>query len=121
MFVRPNNIKIGWKNYEVRSAEETLNSGRELYGQIDYQGCVITLRQANTPEQNACTLIHETLHGIADMYGIDLEEETVERLANALYTVWCDNEETVKACMGMQTLRQKTMKTEETVLTFTLT
>ncbi len=100
MFTIPNYVKIGWKNYDVRYAEERLNSGNELFGQIDYQTCKITLREHNTQEQNECTLIHEILHGVSEMYGLNMEEEQVERLANALYTLLVDNERLSKRDLG---------------------
>ena len=103
MFVIPNKIKIGWKNYDIRHCEECLNSGDELFGQIDYQQCIITLREKNTSMQNECTLIHEALHGISEMYGLDLSEDTVTRLANALFTFLFDNETTVKKSFGFVT------------------
>jgi Zn-dependent peptidase ImmA (M78 family) len=107
MFDIPNSVKIGWKRYNIRFAEERLNSGNELFGQIDYQTCTITLRGRNTQEQDECTLIHEILHGVSEMYGLNMEEEQVERLANALYTFLVDNEKTVQEVFGvnMQTVK----------------
>lgn len=87
----PNQIKIGWKTYVVLVKPTALNSGEELFGQIDYAASTITLREGNTQAQSECTLIHEMLHGISDMYGLDLEEKTVTVLANALYAVIKDN------------------------------
>ena len=86
----PKKIKIGWKSYEVKHAKETLNSGDALYGQIDYDKQVITLRDSNTAIQDEATLVHEVLHGISDMYGLDLNEKTVTLLGDALYTVMRD-------------------------------
>ena len=110
MFGIPNSVKIGWKRYDIQFAEERLNSGQELFGQIDYQTCKITLRGRNTQEQDECTLIHEILHGVSEMYGLNMEEELVERLANALYTLLVDNETTVKEVFGVK------MQTVEAVM-----
>ena len=97
----PNNIKIGWKKYDILIKPTALNSGEELYGQIDYNAQTITLREINKQDQNECTLIHEILHGISDMYGIDLDEETVTRLASALYILIKDNNVEIReACYG---------------------
>lgn len=93
MFRIPNRIKIGWKEYDVVMAPSRLNSGAELYGQIDYDAGVITLRESSTPDQMRSTLIHETLHAVSEMYGLELEEKLVTDLANALYTVIKDNQE----------------------------
>ena len=86
-----NKVKIGWKEYDVVSKPSALNSGEELMGQIDFDRQIITLRDSNTKEQNESTLIHEILHGIGNMYGINLDEETVTRLADAIYTIVKDN------------------------------
>lgn len=91
-----NKIKIGWREYEVTKATPALNLGNELYGEIDHLGSTITIRAANTPDEDCATLIHEVLHGIDAMYGIVMEEEFVERLANALYTVLKDNNLEIK-------------------------
>lgn len=87
----PTTVKIGWKLYHIQIIDAVLNNGPELYGQIDFNGRLIRLRAANTAEQNEVTLIHEILHGISEMYDLDLEEHTVEVLCNALYTLLCDN------------------------------
>ena len=87
----PNEIKVGWKTYEIQYSQAKLNSGGELYGQIDYDNCVIVLRESSTPDQLRATLIHEMLHAISEMYGLELEEKLVTDLANALYTVYKDN------------------------------
>lgn len=87
----PDRVKVGWKNYDVVFSESRLNSGPELYGQIDYNACTITLRESASPDQQRATLIHEMLHAVSDMYGLGLEEKLVEDLTNALYTVYKDN------------------------------
>ena len=91
--ILPNQIKIGWKTYDVEYASARLNSGEELYGQINYDAGVITIRECSTPDQMKATLIHEVLHAISEMYGMGLEEKLVTDLANALYTVYKDNKD----------------------------
>ena len=95
----PKKIKIGWKTYEVKLAEpkQTLfTEGKECYGTIDYDRQEINLRVTNTQWQNEVTLIHEVLHGIENMYCIELGEEVVKRLSEALYTVLKDNNLKIK-------------------------
>ena len=87
----PDRVKVGWKNYDVFITESRLNSGPELYGQIDHDAQVITLRGSSTHDQLCATLLHEVLHAVSDMYGLGLEEKLVEDLTNALYTVYKDN------------------------------
>lgn len=87
----PDRVKVGWKNYDVVITDSRLNSGPELYGQIDHDAQVITLRGSSTTDQLRATLLHEVLHAVSDMYGLGLEEKLVEDLTNALYTVYKDN------------------------------
>lgn len=87
----PREVKIGWKKYGIVSAGEALNSGGALYGQIDYDRQTITLRETNTGEQDEETLIHEVLHGISDMYGMEMTEDFVAKLSNVVYTFLKDN------------------------------
>ena len=92
-------VKIGWKTYQVKLTEpkQTLfTEGKECYGTINYDRQEIDLRTTNSPEQNEATLIHEVLHGIEDMYCIELGEEVVKRLSEALYTVLKDNNLKIK-------------------------
>lgn len=91
MEIMLNKVKIGWKQYDVVFSESKLNSGAELYGQVNYDSCVITLREEASPDQQRATLIHEMLHAISEMYGLELEEKLVTDLANALFTVYKDN------------------------------
>ena len=92
----PNKVKVGWKTYDVILADPTLNGGDELYGQIDYDRCTITLRAAASPDQQRATLVHELLHAVSNMYGLDLNEKLVTDLANALYCVYKDNSSCTK-------------------------
>jgi hypothetical protein len=87
----PDRVKVGWKDYEVVLTEARLNSGAELYGQIDHDAQIIMLRGTSTHDQLCATLLHEVLHAVSDMYGLGLEEKLVEDLTNALYTVYKDN------------------------------
>lgn len=89
-----NKVKIGWKEYAVKYLEpqETLiiDAG-ECYGSILFNKKEIHINKEYDDEQKEATLIHEVLHGIEDMYNLELGEETVTRLAQAIYTVLKDN------------------------------
>lgn len=92
-------IKIGWKTYDIRVVEpkQTLFiGGNECFGTIDYINRVIELNHNNDEEQNIATLIHEVIHGVSEMYKLDFEEDTVERLGDALYTLFKDNSLEIK-------------------------
>ena len=87
-------IKIGWKEYDVVKIEPDIKlsySEETCYGEIDYNKEIIRLNNNFNINQQKCTLIHEVLHGIEDVFDIELGEEKVTRLANALYTVLKDN------------------------------
>lgn len=92
-------VKIGWKEYEIKLLEpqQTLKTGSgECYGEIFYDEKVIHINKAYDAEQQEATLIHEVLHGIEDMYSLELGEETVTRLAQAIYTFLKDNNLEIK-------------------------
>lgn len=92
-------VKIGWKEYGVKLVEtqQTLKSGaKECYGEIFYDEKVIHINKSYDVEQQEETLIHEVLHGIEEMYSLELGEETVTRLAQAMYTVLKDNNLEIK-------------------------
>lgn len=87
-------IKIGWKSYNIEYTEpnDNLVEGAICYGRIDYDKQKIYLNHNYAKHQQKATLIHEVLHGISDMYCINtLNEDTVTRLAEALYTLLIDN------------------------------
>lgn len=87
-------IKVGWKEYDVKLVEPsstlTVNEG-VCYGDIDYNKNLIQLNKNYSEEQQKATLIHEVLHGISEMYSLDLSEDTVTRLGNALYSTLKQN------------------------------
>lgn len=88
-------IKIGWKNYKIiktNPKHNLIEGGNDCYGEIDYNKREIYLNYLlNDEEQNKATLIHEVLHGISDMYNLELSEDIVSRLGEALYIVLKDN------------------------------
>lgn len=87
-------VKIGWKYYEIINKEmdsDLIKDGQECFGRIDFDKQVIYLNSAYSKEQREATLIHEILHGIDNLYQIDLSEKQVALLADGLYTVIKDN------------------------------
>ena len=96
----PEKIKIGWKEYTVENTEvreRLVAVSDECYGEIDYNENVIRLNDKYNEERKKATLIHEVLHGISEMYTLDMSEDLVTKLADALYTVIKDNPEIFKA------------------------
>ena len=84
-------VKAGFKHYKVKEEQNLHESEAELQGQIRYLEQEIALREDMTEESKEATLMHECLHALDEMYGIELSEEQVERLGNALYMFIEDN------------------------------
>ena len=87
-------VKIGWKEYEIVEAEintAMIEDPKECYGEIDYNKCKIYLNANYDEKIKQETLLHEILHGITDMYDLDMSENFVTRLSNALFTAIKDN------------------------------
>ena len=92
----PEKVKIGWKEFKVTVTEPSIvlkSDNGDYYGDIYWDKSEIRLSSNNDDDQQQATLIHEILHGISDMFNLDLSEDTVLRLGNALYTVIKDNPE----------------------------
>jgi Zn-dependent peptidase ImmA (M78 family) len=92
-------IKIGWKKYtvvELDIDDSLIVGGDACYGKIDYVSSIIYLNSANTPSQSKSTLLHEVIHGVEDMYGVELSEEQVTTVANGLYAFMLDNKDLVR-------------------------
>ena len=87
----PKTVKILYKTYEVEQQENLHDGQDELYGQIHYLPEKIILNSEGSEDQKKATLIHECIHGLNEMYLIDLKEEQVEKLGNALYMLINDN------------------------------
>ncbi len=92
-------IKIGYKHYEVIEKEEdqafALVNEQRVFGTIDYHAEKIYINKAY-PNQMGETLIHEILHGVDDMYHLDMGEELIRGLASALYTILMDNQDQIR-------------------------
>lgn len=92
-------IKVGYKNYEIVKTEPTqtlMHGGNECYGEANHDENKIYISTKNSKEEEENTLIHEILHAIEVVFRIDLGEERVSRLADALYTVLKDNKLSVE-------------------------
>lgn len=84
-------VKVGFKNYKVKEEQNLHESEVELQGEIRYLEQEIALREDITEEAKEATLMHECLHALDEMYKIELSEEQIERLGNALYMFIEDN------------------------------
>ena len=92
--VIPERIKILFKEYQIEQREGLHDGADDLYGQICYFDEKILLNSSCSEDQNKATLIHEIVHGLDEMYGIDLKEKQVEKLGNAFYMLLKENPNT---------------------------
>ena len=95
----PNKVKIGWKTYKVKqkSATQTLIKEPEaLCGSIYYDYQEIYINKDFNKKHQKAVLIHEVVHGISEMYGLDFDEKTVTTFSNGLNTAIKDNPQLFK-------------------------
>jgi hypothetical protein len=96
--VIPEKIKIGYKEYTIKFVDyPILVNGKECYGSIDYNECVIKINNTFNQIQQEATFWHEVIHGIDDMHlAGKLEEIDTELFAKGLYMVFKDNPDIFK-------------------------
>ena len=85
-------IKLGPIAYAVEFISNlTSKDGKDLAGEIDYDLHVIRVESLSSFERKQLILWHETMHGIADLYGIDLSEQDVATLSTVTMQAIRDN------------------------------
>lgn len=89
----PEKIKVLYKDYTVEETVNLHDNGRDLYGQIHYLPEKILLNADAKEEQKKSTLLHELVHAMDEIYNIELNENQVDKLGNALYMLQKDNPE----------------------------
>lgn len=92
-------IKIGWKTFKIEKTNidnRLIYNPITCYGEIIFDDDVIRLNERNSKEQDDATLIHECLHGISDMYTLDMSEDLITKLGNAISTVLSQNNLEIK-------------------------
>lgn len=91
----PESVRIGGVEYAIINEPFLISDGQELCGQIQYQECVISLSDhaGMSHEMQCLTLWHEIMHGIANHFDMDLEDEekVIEQFARGVYQVLQDN------------------------------
>ena len=88
------NIKVGYRNYDIKVLDSVMAKVNELHGQFLTSEGVIALSSAEDSVSHGNTFIHEILHAIIYQWGIELDEKEEEKicniLANGLTTVIVD-------------------------------
>ena len=87
----PDKVRILYKEYFVEEQSGLHNNVGDLYGEIHYLPEKILLNRESSQEQKLATLMHEIVHALDEMWCINLEEDKVEKLGNALYMLVRDN------------------------------
>jgi hypothetical protein len=88
----PEKIKIGFKDYEIKKIDGNIvDDNKVCYGRILYNDCKIEISTKYNKSIQDCTLLHETLHGIDDVFNIGIPEEHIVQLAKGLLQVIKDN------------------------------
>ncbi len=91
----PESIRINGVEYTIRNTEN-LNDGRQMLdGRITYGDSLIQIK-ADQGHQHKCIILwHEIVHGILYHAGVELDDDTEEKIAEALgfglYQVLQDN------------------------------
>ena len=90
----PDNLKIGPLVYKVILAEVLTDeeTKERLWGEISYEHRAISLADGEKQTQFA-SLVHEALHALMEITGINLSESKVHALAYALFGFYRDNPE----------------------------
>lgn len=89
----PKEIKVAYKNYSIEKVNNLNDGVNLLYGQCKYDEEKILLAEAYSKNQQECTLIHELIHAIDDIFSIGVTEEQVLKLGKGFYQVIKDNPE----------------------------
>jgi Zn-dependent peptidase ImmA (M78 family) len=87
-------------NYTIKDVPSlTADDGASLFGDINYNDCIIRLNTANSKERKSITLLHEVLHGYNHqlcLWHKDEVEKECERLSEIFYNFMVNNKDIVK-------------------------
>ena len=83
-------IKVAGIYYDiVYKSNEEMNG---LIGTADFNKQLISINREHTEQTHEIAFVHEVLHIISDVYGINLTEEQVRVLTHGIIGVCKDNE-----------------------------
>ena len=93
----PKKVKIGFKDYEIQLADKTLNNDEQLlFGMILYNDGIIKIVKDYSKDVQFCTLMHEAVHAIDELFSIGLEEDQAVKLGKGIAQFIKDNPQVFK-------------------------
>jgi hypothetical protein len=97
----PRRIKIGYQDVLVERTTASFSKPSDSYGEYDHRKNIITIQENLSGLDEANTLLHEILHGIAYINSLtvggmpldkeDKEEIVINQMTNGLMEVLRDN------------------------------
>ena len=97
----PERIKIGYQDVAIERETSTFSKQTDSYGEYDHSKNTITIQTQLSDLDEANTLLHEILHGIAYIHSLtvggmpldkeDKEEIVINQMTNGLMEVFRDN------------------------------
>ena len=94
-------IKIGYQDVSVERDTTTFQKQSDAYGEYDHRKNTISIQEGLSPLDEANTLLHEIMHGVAYISSLtqtgepldteNKEEMVVNTLTNGLTQVFRDN------------------------------
>ena len=94
-------IKIGYQDITIERETATFHKQSDCYGEYDHRKNVITIQSDLSPLDEANTVVHEILHGIAYINSLTVsgqpldsdnkEEVVINQFTNGLVQVFRDN------------------------------
>ena len=94
-------VKIGYQDIVIERETSTFQKQSDCYGEYDHRKNSITIQNGLSPLDEANTLLHEIIHGIAYINSLtqsgepldtgNKEEVVVNTLTNGLAQVFRDN------------------------------
>lgn len=89
-FALPSSVKIAGITYQVREVE-VVNKETYLFGEINYITQVIKIDSSLTQERKRQVLMHEIIHGVLEVLGLDElneDEKVVQSISAILYHIF---------------------------------
>lgn len=90
-------IKIGFLDVKIEEVESV--SDGSMYACIDWPKALIEIESNLSPQIKTQVLLHETIHGMDEVFTIGLSEKQTDRIASAFCVFIQDNPEFFKSLM----------------------